>query len=394
MPVSTPPGFRVGILTYHFSENFGALMQAYGLRQWFIERGVAAEFVNYHPRYVEEGGGWRNPLRPANLKSNLKIAYLRLSVVRQALFGDKEQARRFERFRREVLNVTGPRLTTPGELDDYLSSPAGRFELLVCGSDQIWNPSQQYGLDPSYFLAFRGGAQGAKRISYAPSFGRSTLDPDYADEARRMLTELDAISVREASGVAIVEGLIGRAPVCVPDPTILLGTFDALADRAGTVQPGGHVFCYALRSGTGIRDVAGTIAADLGVEILSPYNPHRRWKEIGRTIHPSPDEWAAALRGAAFVVTNSFHGTAMSLIYRRPFVTVGLSGARSGMNERSRHLLESVGLSHRFLPGGDPEAARRLLRQPIDWDAAGSKLAALQATGASFLEEQLPGQPE
>ncbi|WP_165225717.1 polysaccharide pyruvyl transferase family protein [Affinirhizobium pseudoryzae] len=381
---------RIGILTYHFSENFGALMQAYGLRQWLLDQGHQAEFVNYHPRYVEEGGDFENVLSPAAFRRNLKVAYLRLSTLQRKLFGSRLQAEHFEAFRRDVLGVSGPRLENEAEVEAFLASPEGRFDVLVCGSDQIWNPSPQKGLDSVYFLAMKDAAK-ARHVAYAPSFGKGSLDPSFDGDVRRFLSGMHGLSVREESGVEIVRRITGRHTVCVPDPTILLGDFSKLLSRAEPVGQG-HVFCYALRTGEGIREVTTQVSESLGAEIVSPYNVHRRWREIGKTVYPSPAGWAALVEKSAFVVTNSFHGTVLSVLLKRPFLTVGLPGAKGGLNERVRNLLGQLDLMDRFVQAGDLETTRRRLGEEIDWEAVHVRLLGMQATGRDYLSAQLSEQ--
>lgn len=377
---------RAGILTYHFSDNFGAMMQAYGLRTWLRRLGVEAEFVNYHPSHVENGGGFRVPTGRRAIRANAKILYLKAAAARRRLFGEKEQAAKIAAFQAEDLGITGPRFRTREEVDGFLAET--RPDLLICGSDQIWAPSQQYGIDPVYYLSLPR-ARNTRRVSYAPSLGRASLDATYETEAARHLREFDGLSVREPSGAAIVSRLTGRADVaCVPDPTILLGDYSDLAARGGDVGEG-HVFCYALRTGQGIRQVAEAARDLTGARILSPDNPHRRWPEIGETVHPSPAEWVAHVSRARYVVSNSFHGTVFGILFRKPFVTVALPGARGALNERSLSLLTALGLEDRFVDGTDRERTRRVLEAPIDWSAAGTRLAAMQATGRGWLADQI-----
>lgn len=371
---------RIHLLTFHFSDNFGALMQAYGLRHWFLKRGMDASFINYHPRYVEEGGDFSGLLKPANFKKNLKVAYLRFSHWRSQVFGNKAQAAAFEAFRRNELGASGPRLLTRDDM-------AGQADcdLLVCGSDQIWNPSAQRGLDPVYFLDFDKGGR-ARRVSYAASFGKSTLDPAHHAEAGRLICQLDAVSVREASGAAIVEAVAGRPAATVPDPTILLGDFSALLEPAGRQ---GHVFCYALRTGEGIGQAAATMGEHFGAEVLSPYNAHRRWREIGATVYPSPAEWLRLLNGARAVTSNSFHGVTLSILLEKPFVAVALPGRKRELNERVRNLLTQLDLMHRFVEDPDAATIKRLCDTPIDWVPVRAKLAEMRAAGETYLEQQL-----
>lgn len=378
---------HIGLLTYHFSENFGALMQAYGLRQWLITRGHKVEFINYHPSYVEDGGDFRRVWDPKQAKTNAKIAYLKLSNLQRRLFGNKEQAEAFERFRKDALGISGKALHTKADVDAMLAAQAKPFDLISVGSDQIWNPSQQYGLDPVYFadLAVKPGT---RRISYAASFGKNTIDARFEPQVRTLIRSLDGISAREESGAEIARRLSGREVTCVPDPTLLLGDFEPLIAKSEPVEQG-KIFCYTLRTGQGIREVADQASKILGAEVVSPYNVHRRWAEIGRTIYPSPYGWLASIKAARFVLTNSFHGTVFAILMRKPFLVVGLPGAKKSLNERALNLLSLVGLEHRFVAGDDLEGAKRLMSEEIDWAPVERRLAELQQTGAGFLESQL-----
>lgn len=311
---------RVGILTYHFSDNYGALFQAYALRKWFLDHACDARFINYHPKHVEDGAPivWKPTLGAT--KANLKSAFLRLMRLKHRWFGDRRQAHAFSCFRRDVLAVSGKRLQSVAEMEGSLAY----FDLIVCGSDQIWSPSAQFGIDRAYFACF-GTKASLRRISYAASFGRDSLESAYRNQAGEYLRCLDAIAVREYSGVGIVKDVSGRDAACVPDPTLLLGDFGELLCKSSR-NASDYVFCYALRSAQGIRSIASLIGKRLGLRIVSPSNPHRRWRQIGMTIFPGPVEWLERLRDARIVVTNSFHGVALSIILRKEFVAVGLLG--------------------------------------------------------------------
>jgi hypothetical protein len=386
---TTSKPLKIGLLTYHFSDNFGAGLQAYGLREWLRRQGAEANFINYHPSHVEAGGTFQSPFKAGGLKANLKIVYLWLSRVRHEMFGNAKQKDLFVRFQRDTLGVTGPRLPTAQAVDAFLTSPEGRFDLLICGSDQIWAPSQQFGIDPVYYLDFPSGAQGARRASYAPSFGRASLDPAFEEAATGYLAVFEGLSAREKSGVETVKKLSGRDVAWVPDPTILLGDFTPFVDSHGDDIGEDHVFCYALRTGSGIRDVAEAASATSGVPVISPFNPHRRWREIGTTIYPSPEQWVAHLAKSKFVVTNSFHGTVFSILFRKPFLTVELPGARAGLNERSRSLLTALGLEDRMVDGSNAAQVQDMLSRPIDWNSVEPRLSALQNAGRAYLTDQL-----
>lgn len=380
---------RVGILTYHFSDNFGALMQAYGLRRWLMSQGCEVEFINYHPTYVEGGGDLLGSIRRLNPKAFLKSAFLAVVSVKQALSGQRGHLTQFVRFQNETLGVAGPAFPDKKSVENFLSRPEGQFGMLICGSDQVWAPSPQFGIDPVYYLAFSKLNPHLRRVAYAPSFGKGSLDKQYRAEVSSYLNELDGLAARERSGVAIVEELTGRPAAWVPDPTILLGDFSELAQAGGSLVGDGHVFCYTLRSPEGIRNIATMAGKHFDGEVLSPYNPHRRWREIGRTIYPSPEGWVSFLSRSRFVVTNSFHGTVFSILFRKPFLTVGLPGKRAPLNERSKNLLSALGIEDRLVLSGDFAKAKEMFDRPIDWSSVEARLAEMQASGRNYLSEQI-----
>lgn len=375
---------RAGIFTYHFSDNYGALMQAYALRTWLNGRGLRAEFINYHPAYVEEGGPLDRPWRPSLWRKNLTILYMQQAFLRRRIFGDKTQHERFETFRRDVLGVSGPRIGQARDLAPLMAD----YDMLICGSDQIWNPSIQKGLDPVYFLDIPGASH-AHRVAYAPSFGRSAIEPAYREQLGRLLSGLDGISVREKSGLDILEaaGVPREAVRVVPDPTILLGNFEGLIGACNA--PDDSIFCYALRSDGIIREVALEASRLTGSPLYSPRSTHQRWPDIGQAVTPGPVEWLRMLARARLVVSNSFHGVALSVVLNRPFVAVGLPGKRARMNERVENLLSAVGLTDRILDTADLVRVRVLAETPVDWESANSRLSAMRAEAEAYLDAQI-----
>ncbi|WP_161635404.1 polysaccharide pyruvyl transferase family protein [Methylomicrobium lacus] len=373
---------RVGILTYHFSDNFGALFQAYALRQWFLNQSCEVEFVNYHPNYVEAGGSIQ--LDDLFSRKNLKVIYLKFSKLKYKWFGNRQQQENFHFFRHEFLGIREPEYKTI----DSLESASLNYDLLVCGSDQIWNPSEQFGLDPVYFLNFSINNKRVRRISYAPSFGRSEIDAQYHNELASLILKLDGISVRERLGVSIVNDLTGVEPICVPDPTILLSDYSGIM-KSYPLSSEKHVFCYGLCTREIIGEVAEAVANNFGAKLYSPYNPHRRWKEIGETVYPCPRQWLYLMQNAEFVVTNSFHGTALSILLNKPFVVVGIQGNKAGLNNRVLNLLDFAGLRSRFLNDSKPESIAKVLKDSIEWDVVNGQIADLRSKGASYLKQQL-----
>ncbi len=376
---------NVGILTFHFSDNYGAALQAYALRRWLMEQGHHASFIDYRPAHIEHGGRLSLPTTPARFKANLKVVYLAVSSFIHEHFGHRGQKEKFVRFREHFLGI--PRDAAPTDNGASLAA-AQSFDLIVAGSDQIWSPSQHFGFDPNYFLAFARSFQ-ARKISYAASFGKDRVSAAEAAQLPRLLHHFDAISVREASGATLVELATGHRPANVPDPTLLHRNYSELTERAPSQSAEPYIFCYGLRSPDNIRQTAELASKQLNCGILSPHNPHRRWAEIGHTVHPDPGEWVALVKNARFVVTNSFHGTVFALLFKKPFIVAGLTGERATANARALHLLQAVGLEGRFTPSFSAHNVQALMASEIDWSAVDRRLENLREAGDAFLDMQL-----
>jgi len=375
---------KVGILTYHFSDNYGALMQAYALRKWLLDRGVSANFINYHPTYVEEGGRFDRPWNLTLWRKNATILYMKLAKLQRRILGNNSMLAGFETFRRDYLGIQGAALRSVEEL----RSVAAKHNILVCGSDQIWNPSIHYGLDPVYFLDIPG-TKAVHKIAYAPSFGRSEIEPKYYAELNKLISGLDAVSVREASGIEILEsaGIAQGLARVMPDPTILLGHFDELIGKVS--DDDGSVFAYALRTDQVIRSAAMQAAHIVGGQLYAPRNTHQRWRDIGEGVVPGPVEWLVMLARSRLVVSNSFHGVALSVVLNKPFIAVSLPGKRAALNARVQNLLKVAGLQDRVITTVDPERIRQLIEAPIDWEATNARVAAVRAEAETYLDAEI-----
>ncbi|MCK9609083.1 MAG: polysaccharide pyruvyl transferase family protein [Methylomonas sp.] len=372
---------KVGIVTFHFAINYGAVIQAYALVKGLRDLGVDANIIDYHPDYVVKGGSFKLPNNRKNIRANLVTIYQKLISIYSFFQNDYGLNRKFCSFRNKHLHVTG---NVYKSIHD-LKSSAPNYDVYVCGSDQIWNPSEQFGVDPAYFLSF--GSDQVRRVAYAPSFGKDVLDEIYHHEVGELLNDFDVLSVREKSGVELAHKLSGRDVYWMPDPTILLTDYTPIVHAPGRQKP--YMFSYVLRSGEGIMEIQAHIAHKLSLDILVPHNPMRRWKVIGETIYPGPEEWLGYIKYADFVVTNSFHGTVFSILFNKPFITIGLAGKKSGLNARAIGLLKRLGLEHRLLTDLSIENANKLLYENIDWGEVNHKISEWRGEALEFIDKEI-----
>ena len=372
---------KIGILTYHFANNFGAVFQAYALQRLLTSLGYDSEFIDYQPRHVERGGSFRLPTSKTNIKANVVTAYQKITTFKQQVLGDGGRAEKFRQFRKDNLIVGTRRYESLNDLKT--NSPA--YDCVVCGSDQIWNSSVQFGIDPAYFLDF-GKAQ-MKRVSFAPSFGKGAVDTENELKVGQLLKRFDHLSVRESSGIDIVRRLAEREATCVPDPTLMFDDYQEITST--TTEKDAYIMSYVLRSAEMVTDVQLLVAEHLGLPLIVPNDRFLKKRKIGKAIDPTPSQWLGYFRDAKFVVTNSFHGTAFSIILRKPFISVGITGRKSGVNDRAKSLLERLGLQDRFVDRFDIASIKQKISEPIDWDKATSRLSTWRKESNDFLTRSL-----
>jgi hypothetical protein len=366
---------KVAIVTYHYVSNYGALLQAWGLQKFLVSQGHQASFIDYRPAHLTTGGGFWWPTSGWRCRANIVIALMKARSLKQAIFGNGQQ-RRFDEFCQTHLSIASPRYETLRELD---RNPP-QADAYICGSDQIWNASKQRGIDPVYFLPF--GASDIRRVSFAASFGRPHVPPRFQAEVGELLGGLDAISVRERSGVDIVRDLAGRDAAWVPDPTLMVD--DGYPEAIPPERDGDYIFSYTLRSRDLVSEIEQDLGQRLGLEVVSPATVRAAH---GAT--PGPLEWLGYIKHSRFVITNSYHGTLFSIIFRRPFAFVGLPGNKAAFNERALSILELLGLSDRTILDYDPTQLGKLTSEPPNWEAVQIKLRPYRDSGINFVREAL-----
>ncbi|GHC04807.1 polysaccharide pyruvyl transferase family protein [Cerasicoccus arenae] len=368
---------KIRIITYHHPANFGAALQAYGLQQAIAKMGYEVSFIDYRPDHLTKGGGLIWPRDRWSRRANLINVYLRVMHLRKQLMGDGGKTKKFEEFHRTHLRIEG---TTYDNLQDLKARPP-EGDVYVCGSDQIWNASEQFGIDPAYFLDF--GSAEVKRISYAASFGRPYVLPRFQEETARLIKPLDAISVREKSAVPLVQGLCGRLAEWSPDPTLLVDDGYPLAIEPDSDKD--YIFSYTLRSREFVQQIEEKVASQTGFSVISPETLHERKERIG------PLEWLGYLKNARFVITNSYHGTLFSIIFRKPFFFVGLQGKKNSFNERSLSLLERLNCTDRFVSSDNEVDLSALAAQEIDYERIHAAVAIWRSDAQKYLKDAIEG---
>jgi hypothetical protein len=365
---------RIGICTFHWADNYGAMLQAHALQRAVVECGHTADILDYRP-FLPVGG--------------LRAWVARTPYGFIAKMEARYRAQLFTAFRNRYLTMTGRRVFSPGDLAAYASA----YDVLIAGSDQIWNPrwlQQSPGMEQVYFLRFDKGAA-CRRIAYAASFGHAdigTIEPAWREQIGIWLKDFYAISVREASGRDIVQNLTGRNDTeHVADPTMLLERqhYETLAGPATERED--YLFNFMLHGLDSDADrLCREIAEGQKWRVVkcdaSKTALHRGW------VLPSPGGWLKQIRDAGLVVTNSFHCTVFCLIFHVPFVTVLIGGPVGSMNTRVVELLNACGLGRRIVSPGQA-VDRKIFFEPVDWTAVDRTIKSWRDRSKTFLSRSL-----
>lgn len=357
---------KIKTITCHDVYNAGASLQAYALVSYLRSLGHDAQVIDYKPDYLSGHhrlGGVGNPRYD---KPFVRQAYLlaKLPGRLRARFGLRK--RRFDEFRKEYLPLT----KRYSSYEELCADPP-TADVYFAGSDQIWNTQFQNGKDPAFYLAF--APKESVRASYAASFAAPQVDEAWAQRQTEWIGALDFVSVREASGVEILRelGLSGRA---VMDPVFLLpkAAWKEIAAAPETAEP--YVLVYDFDGSADVERAAKELAEKYGLCIRSlqklPY-ADRCDTAVG------PREFLGLIAGARYVLSNSFHATAFSLIFGRPFLTFD---RKENLNARMRDLLTLTGLENRAKAD-----------ETIDWLAVQLRLDTQIAASKAFIDEVLRG---
>ena len=321
---------KVGILTFHRAINYGASLQAWALQSYLIELGCECSIIDYRCALIEE------TYKPFSLvkfvKSSLpsKISYLLNHIVHFKNIGRRND--KFKEFWNSDLQLTP--MEKLYELD-----------AVICGSDQIWNPYLTGGLDSVYTLADNRFDNKIK-IAYAVS-GETTnlVKGNVVNDIRNKINDFSALSFREPDLVSLFQPYYNGKIECCVDPTFLLeksqwesfSGFDPLIKER-------YIFVYQVVSSEKCFSIAKRLAKEKGAKIVylnSAFKIGQKEKNIPGVV--GPREFVNLIRNAEYVVTTSFHGTALSIILQRQFIFVP-----TGRNNRQLHLLRSLNLDSRI----------------------------------------------
>ena len=351
---------KIGIITIHHSCNYGACLQSFALYKYLELLGYTVEIIDlhrpFHDDYVVSKRFHAYLYREETFKQFLKRKIKTLfAIVKNGgskvsvntktavdLF-NASALRKFDDFNAQI------KLSCPFRSIDELYNNPPQYDIYITGSDQVWNPSASSSIEP-YFLTF--APQNAPKLTYASSFGVSSISSNLSNRYTNLLNNLDEISVREESGVKLVEQLTGRKAKLVVDPTLLLdkNTWSLYMKPMSGIVPKNYVLVYQLLPSKILINTALKIGKERKIHIYCICKRAYWIKKYSCTINildAGPSEFLWLIANASCMVTNSFHGTAFSINFATPFCCV-LNRKRKN-NGRMISLLNKMGMENHIL---------------------------------------------
>lgn len=360
---------KIGIVTIHRINNYGAVMQAYALNAYLRACGHDAKTIDYRTYRVKESRQLFSPMK--SIMDIPRNAQALLYAGRHF-----KRNRRFDAFLNDYLPITPEAYYTNEEMHHADLD----FDTYICGSDQIWNTfCRNY--DNTFLLDFARNR--GQRISYAASLGAKSVHENHEPAFRRELPEYRALSVREADAVEIIEPYAGKRVSHVCDPVFLLTKSQWEETAAEPLLKEPYIFFYHVKGDLpGMRDYVRQLSKQMGMKVVVVnMNLREMLYQNVKRYDAGPREFLSLIQNAAFVCTNSFHATAFSLIFRKNFMV--FSPGANGGSSRIYSLLQQVDLTDRIYGNHAP------IEKEIDFDRVWSRLTPFINDSKAFLRNAL-----
>ncbi len=364
---------KVGILTFHFSNNYGAVLQCYALQKVVSSLGVECEIVDFRPKKINN----KYKLIPNFLdlmkENGIKYTALKYAVSFRDFTKNYKRNKKFEEFRMTFLNMS-KRVKT---VDDFY---AFEYVSYIVGSDQVWNPNIIKGYEDYYFLKFIN--DGTKRISYAPSISIELTKEDIVEYSNNIRL-FDYLSLREESHCRIFNETLETEVFPCLDPTLLLekAEYENMMNDDRIIE-GDYLLVYDMHSSQVLTKLCKKISDKYNLKIVS-YSSGKNLSSSAASFYSyGPSEFLNLFNFSSFVITSSFHGTAFSIIFNKPFYTIN----HKKKGSRMKDLLESIDLESRLVFDSFDTSQ---INDKIDYSKVNSKLKKNKTTSVEFLKKSL-----
>ena len=336
---------KVLLTTVFSGYNYGSSLQALATKTILKDLGCDCELV---------------AMRSLVKGRDIRIKKLMTILIRSLLVRDKNRTNALSTYKGSYNKVMiGDSVTRFASFtNEYLEPHYMNWnslkrlakECVACfaGSDQIWNSSTMY-VDPLYYLRF---APAEKRVAFAPSLGRNFIAAYNRKKMSKWISEFAYLSVREDSGVKLVKELTGREAIHLVDPTLMVSgdTWKKILNIDDRQE--NYILTYFLdKPSLFARKVIAELKETLKCEVIAIPYQFDDMSFCDKVVPTGPIEFIDLINNAKCVLTDSFHGTVLSINLHTPFYVFGRNyGTAHSQNSRIESILKMMNMQDRFEP--------------------------------------------
>lgn len=283
---------KIATITFGYSQNLGALLQAYALREYIETLGHKCDIIKFKD--------FDN--RPFETVKGIKDGFSDILYF----FDCKKKIKKINLFREKYLRFTDKFYYNTEEMTELNSI----YDAFIAGSDQIWNVHK--GIVDEFFLSFADNT--SKKIAYSASFGISKLPQEYVDGVKKGLSRFDSISVRESTGVKITKELTGKEYPQTLDPVFLkpVDEWEAICGERKIKEK--YIFVYPTQITKELTETVKAAKKQYGIKVYSLFD----FFGVDKVVKDAdPIDFLNYIKNAELIIASSFHATAFSIIFNK-----------------------------------------------------------------------------
>lgn len=377
---------KIGILTFHKSINYGSVLQAWALQKMISLLGYQSEIIDYEPKEYYKIYGTK-VLASVDFKRKVKT----LLKFRKK---EKLQFDKFDEFRNNELKLSKQKYNYNLQMD-YLNE---KYDMLITGSDQIWNINL-LDCDPIFFLPFNFKG---KKIAYACSINNGNVNERYTSEwLKQWINDYDFISIREKSGVDKIKSFLenDKKIYNALDPTLLLSKNDFISLVGKPLRKEKYIFLYNMWTKNEAIQAARILSEKLNLPVYTILNQidlirvsKCNMNHINVDIkNIGPKDFLNYIYYSSYTITDSFHGTAFSIIFNKEFFTLNshLDKTTYKNDERLENILNHDMLRERFVTLDEIKSYN--LNKKIDYEVINKYRMSLAEKSIHLLKSAIEG---
>ncbi len=359
---------RIGLFSPHYAFNYGAVLQAFALKEYLRQQGFDAVIFNRRPEYQCAIPSWQG-----------RLARKVEELSKHGSFGV---------FEKEYLQPQTDLVVTQ---EDVLTKfKSFKLDAVIVGSDQVWRDNYVFNsFGFNLFLDFIN--DDTLRIAYAPSLGKESWNasPEIEEKVKSLLKRFDAISVREESSIKILKEKFDVESILVVDPTLLLSADDYRSAFSIKSKSDNYIASYILDYDDNFKTNLKSLSDKTGLPMrcIGVKSPKGKIEQLLYRFKPMTPvtQWVENIANSKYVVTNSFHGMVFSIIFRKRFIVV--------MNEergaaRFKSLLKMFGLEDRIISSTETDYYS-MLQNEIDYEQIEDSIRLWRMKSMQYLKTAL-----